>query len=199
MKRHLNQCSFYKGHLIGTVLQFQRFSPLSSWQEAQHVQADLVLEDLTVLHLHPKKARCRLTVFQAARRRISKTTPTVIQFLLQDCTYFNKVTPPNSHTPLAKHIQTTTAHIVDMTKWMSRTEAELRPMRDWQMIFHMDQGWKIKAFIRFKYKYLWMICHWIQKLATTASSTQMFASWDWSPIDIFYLDKLINSPPLCWI
>jgi hypothetical protein len=34
MKRHHNQGNFYKGHLIGADLQFQRFSLLSSWWEA---------------------------------------------------------------------------------------------------------------------------------------------------------------------
>ena len=38
MKRHNDQGNSYKGkHLIGAGLRFQRFSPLSSWQEAwQH-------------------------------------------------------------------------------------------------------------------------------------------------------------------
>ena len=35
LKRHHDQGNFYKGqYLIGAGLQFQRFSPLSSWQEA---------------------------------------------------------------------------------------------------------------------------------------------------------------------
>jgi len=35
MKRHHDQGNFYKGkHLIGAGLQFQKFSPESSWQEA---------------------------------------------------------------------------------------------------------------------------------------------------------------------
>jgi hypothetical protein len=38
MERHREQDNVYKGHLIGDGLHFQRFSPLSSWQEAwQHV------------------------------------------------------------------------------------------------------------------------------------------------------------------
>jgi hypothetical protein len=43
----------YKGkHLIGFSLQFQRFSPLPSWQETCGVQADMVQEkELRVLHL----------------------------------------------------------------------------------------------------------------------------------------------------
>jgi hypothetical protein len=35
VKRHQDQGNSYKGkHLIGAVLQFHQFSPLSSWQEA---------------------------------------------------------------------------------------------------------------------------------------------------------------------
>jgi hypothetical protein len=37
VKRHHDQSTFYKGqYLINVVLQFQRFSPLSSWWEAWH-------------------------------------------------------------------------------------------------------------------------------------------------------------------
>jgi hypothetical protein len=38
MKKHHDQGNFYKGkHLIGAGLHFERFSQLSSWQEAwQH-------------------------------------------------------------------------------------------------------------------------------------------------------------------
>jgi hypothetical protein len=48
------------------------------------------------------------TVFQAARRRVSKLTSTVTHFLQQDHTYSNKAILPNSDTPRAKCIQTTT-------------------------------------------------------------------------------------------
>jgi hypothetical protein len=42
-------------HLIGAGLQFQRFSPLSPKQEARHsMQADVMLEELRVLHLDLK-------------------------------------------------------------------------------------------------------------------------------------------------
>ena len=39
VKRYHDHSNFYKGkHLTGTGLQFQRFSSLSSWQEAwQHI------------------------------------------------------------------------------------------------------------------------------------------------------------------
>jgi hypothetical protein len=45
---------------------------------------------------------------QAAKRRVSKPTPTVVHFLQQGHISSNKATPPNGATPLAKHIQTTT-------------------------------------------------------------------------------------------
>jgi hypothetical protein len=48
------------------------------------------------------------TDFQAAKLRVLKPTPTVTNFLQQGHIYFNKATPPNSATPWAKHIQTTT-------------------------------------------------------------------------------------------
>ena len=53
VKRHHDHSDSYKGqHLIGAGLQFQRFSPLSSWWVACSVQADVVLEkELRVLHL----------------------------------------------------------------------------------------------------------------------------------------------------
>jgi hypothetical protein len=46
VKTHHNQGTFSKGgHLTGTGLQFQRFSPLSSWQEAwQHSGRHGVIE-----------------------------------------------------------------------------------------------------------------------------------------------------------
>jgi hypothetical protein len=48
----------YKGqHLIGSGLQFQRFGSLSSLEEACSVQADMVQEELRVLHLDLKAAR----------------------------------------------------------------------------------------------------------------------------------------------
>jgi hypothetical protein len=54
------------------------------------------------------KANQEKTNFQAARRRISKPTPTVTHFSQQSYTYSNKATSPNSATPWSKHIQTNT-------------------------------------------------------------------------------------------
>jgi len=88
--RHHDQGNSYNGqHLIGAGLQVLRFRPLSSrWETQQHPGR---LEELRVLYLVPK----------ANRRRFSKPNPTGTHF-------FNKATPPNSATPWAKHIQTTT-------------------------------------------------------------------------------------------
>ena len=63
MKRHHDQDNLYKGkHLIGAGLQFQSFSPLSSWKKHGSMQADMVLEkEPRVLHLDPKAARRRLS------------------------------------------------------------------------------------------------------------------------------------------
>jgi hypothetical protein len=62
MNRHHNQGKAYKGqHLIGTGLQVQRFSPLSSRQEHDSIQAGMVQEELRVLHLHLKAASRILT------------------------------------------------------------------------------------------------------------------------------------------
>ena len=55
VKRHHDHGNFYKGkHFIGVNLQFQRFSPLSSWWEAwQHAGRH---DKRRVLHLDPKAA-----------------------------------------------------------------------------------------------------------------------------------------------
>ena len=60
VKRHCDQGNSYKEqHLIGAGLQFQRFNPLS-WKHGS-IQADMVLEEPRVLHLHLKAARRRLS------------------------------------------------------------------------------------------------------------------------------------------
>jgi hypothetical protein len=61
LKRHQDQGNSYKGqHLIGAGLSILRFSPLSSRQEHGSMQAGMVLEELRILHLHPKEAGSRL-------------------------------------------------------------------------------------------------------------------------------------------
>ena len=61
VKRHHDQGKSYKGHLIEAGLQVQRFIPLSPRQEHGSIQADMVQEQLRVLHLHLKAASGRLT------------------------------------------------------------------------------------------------------------------------------------------
>jgi hypothetical protein len=51
-----------------------------------------VLEELRVLHFYLKEVRTDYP--QAARKRVSKPTPTVTYFLQQGHTSFNKTTPP---------------------------------------------------------------------------------------------------------
>jgi hypothetical protein len=84
-----------------------RFSTLSSYQEAwQHPGRHGAggAESSTSC----SKGKQEKTDSQAARRRVSKSTPTVTQVLQQGYTYSKKATPPNSATLWAKHIQTTT-------------------------------------------------------------------------------------------
>jgi hypothetical protein len=98
VKRHHDQGRIYKGqYLIGTALYFQRFHPLSSWQQGS-IQADRrwrSWEFYILFWLKPGK-----TVSQVARRRVSSPFP-------QRHTSSNKATPPNSAIPWTKHIQTT--------------------------------------------------------------------------------------------
>lgn len=93
VKRYHNQGNSYKGkHLIGAGLQVQRFSPLSSWWEAcqlpgRHGAGGA--ESSTACY----EGKQKTTVFQEARKRVSKPTSIVTQFLQQGHTYSNKVTP----------------------------------------------------------------------------------------------------------
>ena len=64
VNRHHDQGKSYKGHLIEAGLQVQRFSPLSSRKEHGSIQAGMVQEELSVLHLHLKAASRRLTFRQ---------------------------------------------------------------------------------------------------------------------------------------
>jgi hypothetical protein len=55
MNRHHDQGNSYKEfNLIGAGLQVHRFSSLSSVWEHGSIQADMVQEELRVLHLHLK-------------------------------------------------------------------------------------------------------------------------------------------------
>jgi hypothetical protein len=58
--------SYKRKVLMGADLRFKRFRLFPSWWGAVSIQADLFLEkDLGVLHLDPKAARRRLTVFHS--------------------------------------------------------------------------------------------------------------------------------------
>jgi hypothetical protein len=93
VKRHHEDSNFYKGkHLIGTGLLFQRFSPLSSWQETWQHAGRHGAEGL--LHSDQKVARKNVSSLLG---RASNLTPKVMHSLQQGHTY-NKATPPNSAT-----------------------------------------------------------------------------------------------------
>ena len=65
------------------------------------MQAVMAQEELRVQHLVQKTYRKRLT---------SRLMHRVTQFLQRGHAYSKKAIPPNSATPWAKHIQTTTFH-----------------------------------------------------------------------------------------
>jgi hypothetical protein len=89
-----------KKQLTGAGLQFQRFHPLSSWQDNLSIQADMALEKkLRVLHLDPQGAEINATLGLAWTYMTSKLTPIVIYFLQQGHNYSNKATPSNNATP----------------------------------------------------------------------------------------------------
>ena len=48
------KASFKRQHVIGAALQVQKFSPVSSRQEHGSIQAGMVQEKLSVLHLYLK-------------------------------------------------------------------------------------------------------------------------------------------------
>ena len=69
--------------------------------------AGTVVEELRFQHLHPMKARSRLSPMWLGGVS-QQPTLTVIYFLQQSHTYSNKATPPNSVTPWVEPIQITT-------------------------------------------------------------------------------------------
>jgi hypothetical protein len=100
VKKHHGQSNSYKGkHFIGAGLQVQRFSPLSSRWEHGSIQSGMVLEEPRILHLDQKAAEGdSLPHWVELEHRISKPTPTMMNFLQQGHTHSNKATPPNSAT-----------------------------------------------------------------------------------------------------
>jgi hypothetical protein len=82
VKRHRDQGNSYKGkHLTGAVLQVQRFSKLSSRREHDSIQADMVLEELRVLHLDPKAGRRRVSA--GSWKEGLKAHPPIVTHFLQ--------------------------------------------------------------------------------------------------------------------
>jgi hypothetical protein len=57
----MTKATLIRQHLTGAGLQVQRFSPLSSRQEPDGIQAGMLREELRVLHLHLKATRRRLS------------------------------------------------------------------------------------------------------------------------------------------
>jgi hypothetical protein len=61
VKRHHDQGSFYKGYLIGAGLHFQMFSLIIMAGSIASMQADMMWEELRILHIDPIAARKRLS------------------------------------------------------------------------------------------------------------------------------------------
>jgi hypothetical protein len=106
-KRQHDQGNSYKGqNLIAVGLQVQRFSPLSSWQEAWQRPGRHGIGGAECSTPF-SKGKQEKTNPHVSRRRVSKPTPKVgTHFLQQGHIYSNKATLSNSATPRAKHIQT---------------------------------------------------------------------------------------------
>jgi hypothetical protein len=114
MNRHYDQGNSYKEQCsIGAGLQVQRYKSIikaGAWQ-CQVRQRVGRAEGSTSC----SDGKQQKTGFQGARLRALKPTFTVTHFLQQGHTYSNKVTPPNSATPWAKHVQTTTVSVLSFS------------------------------------------------------------------------------------
>jgi hypothetical protein len=80
------------------------------------------------------KVKQEKTGFQVARTRVLKPMTRITHFLQQDLTYSNKPTPPNSATPWAKHIQTTTVDPCCLCLPSVVTMAEAGPIFSFSLI-----------------------------------------------------------------
>jgi hypothetical protein len=105
MKRHHDHRNSYKGrYLIGAGLQFQRFSPSSSWWEHGGMQAGMVLEkEVRVLHLD----------LQAADEDCAQmdTGHSLNIYALKACLHSDTLSPTKPHLltvplPMTKHAHT---------------------------------------------------------------------------------------------
>jgi len=81
VNRHHDKCKFYKGqHLIGAGLEVQRFSQFSSRWEHGIIQEGMVQEEQSSTS-SPEGSQELTEHPQAAKKRVSKLTPTVTHFL----------------------------------------------------------------------------------------------------------------------
>jgi hypothetical protein len=146
VKRHHGQSNSYKGqHLIGTGLLVQRFSPLSSRLEAWQCPGRHSAGEGT--ESSKSQSNCKQEKFGSyvARRWVLKPTPTMTYFLQQGHSYSNRITPPNSATPWAKHIQ-----IITLSNEMSLTDCSTT---------HFKRQWKAGD-----------VVHWVEYLSSTCSA-----------------------------
>jgi hypothetical protein len=101
MKRYHDHCNSSKGqHFIGAGLQFQRFSPLSSWQETWWYPGR---------HGAGKGAESSTGSrrgFLTWASETPKPTPTVTHLFQLGNAYSDNAMPPNSTTPYGPSIQT---------------------------------------------------------------------------------------------
>ena len=101
VKRHHDQGNSYKGkHLTGAGLQFQRFSPLSSWWETWWHTCRHDAKDSWTFYISIQRqpGGASLPPWMELEHRTSKPTPTVTHFLQQSHTHSNTATAPNGAT-----------------------------------------------------------------------------------------------------
>jgi hypothetical protein len=79
VRRHHDQGHSNKGQQLGLAYSFRGLVHYYHDGKYGNVQTNLVLQELRVLHLDPQER----IGFQAARRSVSKPTPTVTHFLQQ--------------------------------------------------------------------------------------------------------------------
>ena len=105
VKRHHDHGNSYKGkHFIGAGLWFQRFSPLSSWQEAwwhvsRHGAGKAPCWEFYIWIRRKKMTHWTWLEPLDLKLSSSDTLPPVTHFLQQHHTYSNTATPRNSATP----------------------------------------------------------------------------------------------------
>jgi hypothetical protein len=84
-----------KGYdFTGAGLQFRGLVHYHQLRKLVSLQAGVVQEELSVLHLVLKANRRRMSLSHVARKRVSKPISKVTHFLQQGHTSSNKATPP---------------------------------------------------------------------------------------------------------